>query len=87
VHERWTPDELTWLKQPSVVPPSSSGIARSSPPSPLRIDVTEIVSYLREHTESDFGIALKSGSGEHGGASFATGASGGRAPRLEVYAR
>jgi hypothetical protein len=86
VRERWDASELTWLTQPSLVPPSSSGIARSSPPLPLRIDVTDIVSYLRAHGKSDFGIALKSGSGDHGGASFATGANGGRAPRLEVYA-
>jgi hypothetical protein len=87
VRERWDPSELSWIKQPGLTPPSSSGIARSSPPSPLRIDVTAIVSHLYSHGESDFGMVVKSGSGDAGGASFATGASGGRAPRLEVYAR
>jgi len=87
VRSRWEAGELTFVKQPEVAPPNSTGIARSSPPSVLRIDVTEIVSYLREHPHSDFGMALKSGDDAGGGASFATGTSGGRAPRLEVYVR
>ena len=51
----------------------------------LRIDVTEIVRYLAAHPESDRGIALVASSGDGYGASFSTGAGGGRAPRLEVY--
>lgn len=87
VREPWRDEELSYLGQPLLGPPSSSGIARSAPPSVLRIDVTEIVSYLHAHPDSDHGIALKCRASAGGGASYATGTSGGRAPRLEVYAR
>lgn len=87
VREPWLDDELSYLTQPELGPPHSSGIARSAPRSVLRIDVTQIVSYLRDHPESNHGIALKCRDSAGGGASYATGASGGRAPRLEVYAR
>jgi hypothetical protein len=54
---------------------------------PLRVDVTEIAAYLAEHAESDHGIAVRAGGGSDVGASFATGASGETAPRLELYVR
>ena len=82
----WSPDELEWLAQPELVPPRARGLARAAPPMPLRIDVTEIVRYFAANERSDHGFALRAGSGELG-ASFATGASGGAAPRLELYVR
>ncbi len=85
VREPWEPQRLSWLAQPELAPPRGRGIARSRPPSTLRIDVTTIVQYLAKHPESDFGMALKSGSGDDAGASFATGAAGGHGPELEVY--
>lgn len=87
VGARWRPEEVSWLAQPERMLPKSSGIARSAPPIPLRIDVTELARYFADHEHSDFGIAVASGSGSGAGASFATGASGGRGPRLEVYLR
>lgn len=87
VRERWEPSSLTALKQPELVPPRSRGLARSSPPSPLRIDVTALVTYLAENAGNDHGMALRAASGESAGASFATGTSGGRSPRLELYVR
>lgn len=87
IRQPWRPDRLTWLSQPELAPPRGEGIARSSPPSTLRVDVTAIVEYLAAHGENDFGMALESGSGDGAGASFATGAAGGHTPRLEVYLR
>ncbi len=66
-------------------PPFGRGVARSSPPSPLRIDVTEIVRFLVEHPRADQGIAVVATAGEGHGASYLTGAAGGAAPRLEIY--
>src|SRR6185436_17877799 len=83
----WQPDELGFMTEPKLLPPKARGLARSSPKATLRVDVTEIARFLKQHRTSDYGIALKaSRSGAHG-ASYATGASGGRAPRLELYVR
>jgi len=87
VRGRWNERDLTRLRRPELAPPNADGIARTAPPTPLRIDVTDIVSYLSKNPRSDFGIALESGGGSGTGATYATGASGGRAPRLEVYTR
>lgn len=83
----WAPDSLSWLDQPSLVPPSASGLARAAPALPLRVDVTAIVAHFAEHERGYHGLALRSGGGDDVGASFATGASGGVAPRLELYVR
>lgn len=87
VRERWEPSSLTRIEQPELGPPRSRGLARSTPPSPLRVDVTALVTHLAENAGSDHGIALRAGSGDSAGASFATGTSGGRSPRLEIYVR
>jgi hypothetical protein len=87
VRSRWDESNLSRLKRPELAPPKADGIARTAPPTPLRIDVTAIVSYLSKNPGSDFGIAVESGGGSGTGATYATGASGGRAPRLEVYTR
>ena len=87
VRGRWSPERLHWLEQPELAPPSADGIARGAPPLPLRIDVTRIVQYLAKHPGSDRGFALIASSGAGPGVGFATGAAGGRAPRLEVYLR
>ena len=85
VSEDWNAAEVSWRSQPDVSPPRARGIARSSPPSTLRIDVTNVVRYLKEHRRSDHGIAVKaSAQGAHG-ATYATGATGDVGPRLEVY--
>jgi hypothetical protein len=87
VAEDWSAEELDWLDKPDLVPPSASGIARASPPMPLRVDVTAIVAHLADHRENDHGIALTAGGGDDVGVSFATGSGGGNAPRLELYVR
>ena len=85
VDQPWRRSELTWLDQPSVAPPNTDALARSSPPATLRVDVTPIVRYWQEHPRGNRGLALKArGDGAHG-ASYATGSSGGVGPRLELY--
>jgi hypothetical protein len=84
---RWQTSDLSWVHQPKRAPPFARGLARSSPPSPLRIDVTAIVRHWHEHARSERGLVVKSAGGGAFGASFATGASGGAAPRLELYVR
>jgi hypothetical protein len=85
VERPWQPAELSWLRQPPVVPPSTDAWARSSPPATLRVDVTPIVRYWQDHPRANRGLALlASGDGAHG-ASYATGTNGGIGPRLELY--
>jgi hypothetical protein len=81
----WQPGAIGWLAQPPLSLPRASGIARSAPPLPLRIDVTALFAYFAEHPSSDHGIALKASAGDDAGSSFALGTSGGSAPRLELY--
>jgi len=87
VQDEWHTGSLHWVSQPRLALPRSRGLARSSPPSTLRIDVTDIVRYQTEHPRGNHGLALKAdGDGPHG-ASFATGSGDGRGPRLELYLR
>ena len=83
----WERGGLSWVRQPRRAPPYARGLARSSVPAPLRIDVTEIVRHWHEHARSERGLVVESCSGDAFGASFATGASGGAAPRLDLYVR
>jgi hypothetical protein len=53
----------------------------------LRIDVTELVRYLRDHPLDDHGMVLKADGSGPRGAAFATGATVGRLPVLELYFR
>lgn len=87
VRGRWKPETLKPNQLPDFVPPASRGLARSSVDSPLRIDVTDLVTYLATHPSADHGIAVRAGTSDGAGVSFATGSSGGKSPRLEVYAR
>ena len=58
------------------------GIARTTPPLPVRVEVTSIVRELaRTAADDGIGIAAKGGNGA--GATLVTAAAG--APRLEVY--
>ncbi len=83
----WSEQGLTWLRQPPLGRPQSRGIARSGPPSVLRIDVTALARAVRAGTRRYYGIALRSGDTGATGASFSTGVAGGHAPRLEIYFR
>jgi len=87
VERAWDERSLTWLQQPPLGRPHSQGIARSAPPSVLRIDVTALARAIRNGTRSYHGIALRSHDTGGVGASFSTGIGGGGAPRLEIYYR
>ena len=81
----WQAHQVTWLDRPRLGYPRSGGLARTAPPSVLRVDVTRLVRELTAPGRHDHGMAVASRADSPGGASFATGASGGYAPRLEVY--
>lgn len=85
VREPWTVGDVTWTRQPDVAPPSARGIARGAPPITLRVDVTALVRHARRDPRAHLGIALKADAGAGHGATFATGATSGGGPRLEVY--
>ncbi len=87
IREPWSEKTVTWLDQPSVAPPTSTGIARSSPPSVLRIEVTEHVRYFRRHRHAARGLVVKARPATAHGATFATGVGGGSPPKLEIYMR
>jgi hypothetical protein len=85
VGKSWNSSSLDWLSQPPARPPGGSGLARTDPPQSLRIDVTELVRYLRDHPLDDHGMVLKAEGGTPRGAAFATGSVAGRMPVLELY--
>lgn len=86
IERPWSRTEVTWMSQPALAYPKASGIA-SSNGAPLRIEVTQLVNYLREHPEHDHGVALRAAAVHDTGVSYATGVAGGSAPRIEVYGR
>jgi len=49
--------------------------------------VTKLVRYLKQHPHRDHGIAVRAAPVPGAGVSYATGAAGGSAPSIEVYAR
>ncbi|MEO8903481.1 MAG: hypothetical protein ABI488_14795 [Polyangiaceae bacterium] len=88
VNAAWEPAELrAWSDKPPLAPPYARVDINSSPTRELRIDVTELVRFAAQNPALDFGFALLGQAGPGHGASFATGISGGDAPRLEVYVR
>ena len=87
IAERWDKDSVSWLAQPALAPPHSHGIAQSSPLSVFRIDVSAIVRFWLRQPLQNRGLALKAPAGDGHGVTFATGASDGNAPRLELYVR
>lgn len=86
VEHPWSRTEVTWMSQPALGYPKATGIA-SSNGAPLRIEVTRLVDYLRQHPEQDHGVALRAGAAHDTGVPYATGVAGGSAPRIEVYGR
>ena len=70
--------------------PVSSGLARTRPPSPLRVDVTAQLQALQGQESSDHGLLIRAqgaaGALPERGATYLTGADG-ELPRLDVYFR
>jgi hypothetical protein len=86
IDQSWSKASVTWLDQPALAHPKAKGIANSNG-SPLRVEVTRLVKYLRQHPRQDHGIALRAAAGGAAGVSYATGVAGGNAPRIEIYTR
>lgn len=78
-------DTFRFDTQPGLVPPFARGLARSAPPSPVRVDVTSLVQFLRSHPAEDHGFVVRAASEDDAGISIATGLDGGLPPRLDVY--
>ena len=87
VEEDWSATAITWLRQPDLGPPSSRAIARNSPPTRTRIDLTELVRYFHTRPRAQRGVALVASSESALGVTLATGRRGGRGPQLEIYWR
>lgn len=84
----WQPLTLQrWSEKPSLLPPFARARNARSAAEELRIDVTELVRFAAQNPERDFGIAVIARGSDGPAATFSTGFSGGRAPRLEVYVR
>jgi hypothetical protein len=81
----WRGTALSWSDQPGFGSPVARGIARTAPPSPIRIDVTELVRFVAEHPASDYGFVVRARERHAYGVSIATGTASGSAPRLDVY--
>ena len=85
VSATWQADALrAWSDQPALAPPHAELTFTPAAVRDVRIDVTELLRFAAKNPERDFGIALLSDGGSGHGASFATGMSGGMAPRLEL---
>jgi hypothetical protein len=87
----WAPGTLE--DAPASRSPVSSGLARTRPPSPLRIDVTAQLQALQGQEGSDHGLLIRAqraaraaGALPERGATYLTGADG-ELPRLDVYFR
>jgi hypothetical protein len=66
--------------------PKSSGLARTRPPSVLRLDVTAQMKALQADGGSDQGLLVRAESSSSRGATYLTGTDG-ELPRLDVYFR
>jgi len=80
----WSGAAFSFRQQPGVTAPLARGIARSIPPLPVRVDVTELVQFAAQHPRQDHGFAVRSRS-DGPLVTIATGSDGGRAPTLDVY--
>lgn len=80
----WSTRDVSWRAQPRLAHPTAQAIARSGP-APLRMDVTRVIRYLKQHPRADHGLALRARAGRGAGISLASGLGGGHPPRLEIY--
>jgi hypothetical protein len=87
VLEPWTPSGVSWGRLPRISAPEGRAFATARPPKTLRIDVTAIVQRWASERPTDQGLALVTTADVPVGATYASGASGARGPRLDVYLR
>jgi len=88
VEDDWQPLNLrTWSDKPGLALPRARAPGSVANGEELRIDVTELLRFAAEHPLREFGFAIIGRPSAGHGAHFATGMSGGRSPRLELYLR
>jgi hypothetical protein len=87
VLEPWSASNVSWDRLPRMSAPEARALATARPPKTLRIDVTSIVQRWTRERTNDQGIALMTAPEAPVGATYATGVSGARGPRLDVYIR
>ncbi len=87
VLEPWSASDVSWARLPRLSAPEARALATARPPKTLRIDVTAIVQRWTRERTNDQGIALMTSPQAPVGATYATGVSGARGPRLDVYIR
>jgi hypothetical protein len=88
VSSPWQAESLErWSDKPALAPPFARAELHAASENEWRIDVSELVRFAAEHPDRAYGIAVLGVGGSGHGLSVATGMSGGRAPRLELYAR
>ena len=83
----WVGSDVSWGRLPRLSPVEITTSAPVSSAAPLRIDVTHIVRRWTKGKSDDRGIALLVCANGPFSPGYATGASGGLAPRLDVYVR
>lgn len=87
VLEPWSASDASWGRMPRLSAFEGNAYTGIGPAKALRIDVTTIVQRWALGRSSDQGLALTASSEAPLGPSYATGASGGTGPRLDVYLR
>jgi hypothetical protein len=83
VCESWSDGKLDWANRPALGPPYAEASAGAD--GALAIDLTGFVRSAAKHPNDDYGIALSGERGADSEATFATGASGGQGPELELW--
>jgi hypothetical protein len=86
VHDAWQSGAPKWRRGPTFGHPGATGLARSRPSAPLRIDVTRIARQLATRSP-DHGLVIVARRMRGHGAPYFTGLQGGLPPRFEVYLR
>ena len=84
--EVWSLEGGVRGEEPALVAPHADGLARSAPPTIVRIDVTELARRL-SRARHDAGLAVLSPSARGRGIALSTGAARTQPPRLEIYVR
>jgi len=85
VLEPWSAAEVQDLAAPRLAPPRATAIARATPASTVRLDVTAHVRRWREDPRQNHGLGLEGAGRGSVGVVLDTGVDGGARPRLEIY--
>jgi hypothetical protein len=87
VLEPWSAAQASWGRLPRLSAFEGNAYTGIGPAKALRIDITAIVQRWALGRGKDEGLAIAASSDAPFGSSYATGASGGIGPRLDVYLR